>query len=385
PAELEEEMDLLGSRIGMGTGSLTISINASSLTRNFQKTIDLVEEILLEPRWDEEEFARIKTRTVNDVRRRKAYPDYVANGIFSKNTYGAEHILGQPILGTSASIESITIDDLKSFYNTYYSPNISRVHVVGNITKEEALKTLSGLGKNWEAKDVEIPSYSFPEDQGDKVLYFIDFPNAKQSVINIGYLSMARQDPDFYPAKVMNYKLGGSFSGNVNLILREEKGYTYGARTYFAGSKLRGPFKAAANVRTNVTYESVQIFKEEMEKYREGISEEDLEFTKNSMIKSNARVMETLGSKMNILRTMSAYGWNVSYLKDQEDIIRNMTLEQHKELAQKYINPEKMIYVISGDAATQFNKLTSAGFDEIYLLDNEGSPKELSKELDPVM
>ena len=196
---------------------------------------------------------------------------------------------------------------------------------------------------------------------------------------------MASEDADFYPAKVMNYKLGGSFSGNVNLILREEKGYTYGARTYFGGSKLRGPFRATSSVRTNVTYESVQIFKEEMDKYREGISEEDLEFTKNSMIKSNARVMETLGSKMNILRTMSAYGWNVSYLKDQEDIIRNMTLEQHKELAQKYINPEKMIYVISGDAATQFDKLKSAGFDEVYLLDNEGNPKELSKELDPVM
>jgi zinc protease len=95
----------------------------------------------------------------------------------------------------------------------------------------------------------------------------------------------------------MNYKLGGSFSGNVNLILREEKGYTYGARTYFSGSKIRGPFTASSSVRTNVTYESVKIFKEEMEKYRDGISEEDLEFTKNSLIKSNARAMETLGQK----------------------------------------------------------------------------------------
>ena len=173
------------------------------------------------------------------------------------------------------------------------------------------------------------------------------------------------------------------FNGNLNLILREEKGYTYGARSYFPNSKVRAPFTASSSVRTNVTYESVQIFKEEMEKYREGISEEDLSFTKNSMIKSNARAMETLGSKMGILRTMSAYGWDVTYLKDEEDVTRNMTLEQHKAIAQKYINPEKMIYVVAGDAASQFNKLKGAGFDEVHLLDTDGNPKDYSKKLDP--
>jgi len=219
----------------------------------------------------------------------------------------------------------------------------------------------------------------------NNALFFVDIPNAKQSVINIGYLAMSREDPDYYPARVMNYKLGGSFSGNVNLILREEKGYTYGARTYFSGSKIRGPFTASSSVRTNVTYESVEIFKEEMEKYREGISEEDLKFTKNSMIKSNARAMETLWAKMGILRTMSNYQRDVTYIKDEEEIIRNLTLDQHKKLAQKYITPEKMIYVVAGDAATQFNKLKDAGFDEVYLLDKEGKPKDQTKELKPIM
>jgi len=130
---------------------------------------------------------------------------------------------------------------------------------------------------------------------------------------------------------------------------------------------------------------SVQIFKEEMEKYRDGISEEDLKFTQNSMIKSNARAMETLGSKMTILRTMSGHNWEVSYLKDQEDVVRNMTLEQHMELAQKYITPNKMIYVVAGDAITQFERFKDAGFDEMHLLDKEGKPKELTKELEPIL
>lgn len=385
PEELEEEIDLLGSRIGMSTRTTYINVTASSLSRNFQKTVDLIEELLLEPRWDEEEFDRIKTKTINDLKRQKSYPGYMTSITFNKNIYGAEHILGNPASGSPETIEKLAIEDLKAFYENNYSPNVSRVHVVGSITKEEALKALSSLGQNWKAKDVETPTFTFPEEQDKKVLYFVDYPNAKQSVINIGYLALSRFDPDYYAATVMNYKLGGGFNGNLNMILREEKGYTYGAGSYFPNSKVRAPFTAYSSVRTNTTYESVQIFKEEMEKYREGISEEDLKFTQNSMIKSNARAMETLGSKMNILRTMSGHNLEVSYLKDQEDIVRNMTLEQHKELAQKYIIPEKMIYVISGDAATQFDQLKGAGFDEIYLLDSEGNPKEFTKELDPVL
>ena len=385
PEELEEEIDLLGSNISMYTSNLNLNVRASSLSRNFQRTIDLVQEILLEPRWDEEEFDRIKTKTINDLKRQQAYPGYVANKIFTEKIYGKENIMSLPVSGSSATIEMLAIDDLKDYYENYFSPSVTKVHVVGSITKEQALRALSGLEKSWEAKSVDIPTLAYPEEVQNTQLYFIDFPVAKQSVINIGYLGMSREDPDYFPATVMNYKLGGSFSGNVNLILREEKGYTYGANTYFNGSKIRGPFTASSSVRTNATYESVQIFKEEMEKYREGISEEDLEFTKNSLIKSNARAMETLWSKMSLLTTMSTYGWDVSYKKSEEDIIRNMTLEQHKALAQKYINPDKMIYIVAGDAATQFAGLKNAGFDEVYLLDKDGNPAEVIKTLDPAL
>jgi zinc protease len=385
PEELEEEIDLLGSNINMSTSNLLINIRAGSLSRNFTKTMALVEELLLQPRWDEEEFDRIKTKTINDLKRNQAYPGYVANLIFNAEIYGDKHIMGQPTSGKPETIEGITIDDLKTFYANYYTPNLARIHVVGNITKEDAMNALEGFAKNWTPKKVDIPTFTYPAEQDKKILYFVDIPAAKQSVINIGYLAMAREDPDYFAATVMNYKLGGSFSGNLNLVLREEKGYTYGARSGFTDSKIKGPFNASSSVRTNVTYESVQIFKEEMEKYREGISNEDLEFTKNSMIKSNALALETLGDKMEIIRTMSAYGWDVTYLQDDENIIRNMTPEQHKELAQKYINPDKMIYVVVGDAASQYSKLKSAGFDEVYLLDKEGNTTEVIKELKPAM
>ena len=165
----------------------------------------------------------------------------------------------------------MALQDLKDFYNTNFSPSISRMHVVGKIDKSSTLATLEDIENNWAAKDVTIPEYPAANTRDNAGLYFVDIPKAKQSVINIGYIALPRTDEDFYPAEVMNYKLGGSFSGNVNLILREEKGYTYGARSGFSGSKIPGTFTASSSVRTNTTGESVQIFKDEISKYKEGI------------------------------------------------------------------------------------------------------------------
>jgi zinc protease len=214
-----------------------------------------------------------------------------------------------------------------------------------------------------------MPVYDLPEASDNAKLYFVDFHKAKQSVINIGYLAMARTDKDFYAATVMNYKLGGSFSGNVNLILREEKGYTYGASTRFSGTKVPGSFTASSSVRTNTTYESVKIFKEEMENYPTTVSQEDLDFTQNALIKSNARRFETLGSLIGMLQTRSMYDFPADYIKNEEDIVRNMNLEELKGLAGKYITPDKMSYLVIGDAATQFEQFNNAGFDEVKLID----------------
>ncbi len=382
PEELEEEIALLGANISMYTSNYSIIISGNTLSRNFSQTMDLVEEILLEPRWDEEELARIKTSTINIIRRREAQPDFVARKVYNKVLYGEDHIMAYDSYGTVEQVEAITMEDLKKFYEKNYSPSISDFNVVGNITQTEVLDELASLETNWPAKEVSFPEYPDPKDRDHSSLYFVDVTDAKQSVINIGYLTISRTHPDFYPLEVMNYKLGGSFSGNVNLILREEKGYTYGARTYFDGNELYGSFTASSSVRTNATYESVQIFKEEIEKYRDGISDEDLEFTKNSLIKGNARRFETQGALLGMLREMSRYELPEDFIRQEEEVIRNMTLEQHKDLAQKYLDPTKMAYLVVGDAATQFDKFEDAGFDEVMLLDKEANSVEVPVSVD---
>ena len=377
PAELEKAIKALGASINMFTSREAITIQGNTLTRNFSETLALVEEILLQPRWDEEEFARIKTATVNQIRRSAANPNAVANRVYNKLLYGEDHIFSYPTSGTEESVNAISIDDLKAFYENNFSPSISRFHIVGKIDQATAMESLKGLEGAWAAKEVTIPTYEVSNDRDKASLYFVDVTNAKQSVLNIGYIGMTRTDPDYYPAQVMNHKLGGSFNSNINMMLREEKGYTYGARSNFSGSKIPGTFTASTSVRTNTTGESVEIIRDLITEYKAGISEDDMEFTKNAMIKSNARRFETQFALLGMIQTMSAYDLPSSYIADEEAVVRNMTLEQHKAIANKYLDESRMAYLVVGDAATQYAQFADMGFDEVKLLDKEGNEVEV--------
>jgi zinc protease len=371
PLELEEEIENLGSSIWVSASNNDISVNVNSLSRNYEKALALVEEILLEPRWDEEEFDLAKTKLLNSLKRQKADPNSQARKTFNKLVYGEDHIFAVDSRGTEETVENITLDDLKAFYDKNFSSSVATFNIAGDISESKVVESLAGLSDKWQPKEVAFPEYALPEPLEASKIYFIDIPGAKQSVINIGYLGMARTDEDFYPVTVMNYKLGGSFNCYVNLVLREEKGYTYGARTYFTGSQIPGPYMASASVRSSATQESVQIFKDLMEEYREGIPEEDLIFTKNALIKSNALEFETLRALIGMLERISTYDLPKDYVKNEEDIVRNMNLESHKALAQKYIVPDRMYYVIAGDAATQMEPLASLGFGAPILVEEE--------------
>jgi zinc protease len=336
------------------------------------ETFDIVKEILFEPRWDEAEFERIKKQTIEGINRSKANPSAIAGSVFNKLVYGNNHILAYETVGTTETVEQITIDDLKNYYDKYFSASVANIAITGNVSENEAVKLFSPLNV-WENKTVTIPEFSIPTMPEKPVVYFIDIPNAKQSELRIGHIGLAYSDPDFHKATVMNYKLGGSFSGIVNLILREEKGYTYGARTTFTGANLPGVFVGSTSVQSNATFESGQIFYDEFNKYRNGVSKEDLEFTKNALVKSNALRFETLGALRGMLNTISNYDLPYDYIKNEEEQIIRMTLDEHKMFAQKYIQPDKMIYLIVGDASTQFEPLKNLGFGDPILLDREGN------------
>lgn len=369
PEELELAIGLLGSSIYFSSGDENISVNVSTLEKNFEKTLALVEEMLLQPRWDEEQFALAKSRVINNLKRNAASPDYLASSTLNKLIFG-DNILAIDASGTEKSVSAITINDLKNYYSQYFSPSVSTFLVAGDIDKSRVEKAMASLNNNWTAKKVEVPTFTLPAAPAKSQIYFVDVPGAKQSVISIGAPGLPQTNPDFYAATVANYKLGGSFNGIFNLILREEKGFTYGARSNFSGGKSTGSFVASSKVRTNSTLESVTIFKTEMEKYRQEIPQEYVDFTQSALMKGNALRFETLGDLIGMIRNISLYNLPFDYIKKEETFLKELTPGKLRDYAIKYIDPAKMYYVVVGDAATQLKELEKVGLGEPVLIKN---------------
>ena len=367
--QLEEEIQVLGASINASSDTENITINGITLAKNYDKTIALVKEILLEPRFDETEFELLKKATIANLRQQEANPNAVAANIYNELMYGKDNMRSKNSLGTIASVENMTLIDLKNFYTNYISPSVAKMLVVGDISLDKVVTSLESLNTDWLPKEVKIPEYKTPNAPEKSVVYFYDIPNAKQSVLQFGTPALAATDVDFYPANVMNYILGGGgFASRLTQELREGKGYTYGIRSNFSGSKAKGPFTISSGVRSNVTLESAQLIKKILEDYPTTFSDKDLETTKGFLIKSNARAFETSGAKLNMLSNVSNYGWNANYIKDREEVVKNITKERISALANQYVNPNKMIWLIVGDAATQLEGMKELGFGEVILL-----------------
>ncbi|MGY2134931.1 M16 family metallopeptidase [Hymenobacter sp. HD11105] len=374
--ELEEAIQQLGASITVSAGAEDIRISVNTLARNYEPTLRLVEEILLEPRWDAKEFDLIKQSVVSQIRQQEANPNAVAQLNFNRLIYGKDNIRSRNILGTVESVAAITLDDLKAFYGKSISPSVARMHVVGALNKAAIMKPLSEINQKWASRTVAIPSYKTPSAPAKSQIYFYDVPDAKQSVIRFGYPALAQTDQDFYPATVMNYILGGGgFASQLTQQLREGKGYTYGINSSFSGTKSPGAFVIGSSVRTNVTLESAQLIKSILQAYPKNYSEKELETTKGFLIKSNARAFETAGAKLTMLENISKYGWKYDYVKDRERTVKAMTVAQVQDLSRKYLDTDKMFWLVVGDAKTQLPRLKELGFGEPVLINNRTSEK----------
>ncbi|MCH2034814.1 MAG: insulinase family protein [Tenacibaculum sp.] len=368
-SELEDALAQLGASVYIFATKNNIRISGTTLTRNYDATFALVKEMLLEPRWDETEFELLKKRAITNLRQQEASPRSIAANQYNALLYGKDNIRSKNILGTITSVEAITLDDIKNYYNNYISPSVTTMHVVGDIDQSSIVTSLKEINDGWKAKKVTIPSFPTPEPPKKSTVYFYDVPNAKQSQLRFGTPALAFNDKDYYPATVMNYILGGGgFASQLTQQLREGKGYTYGVRSGFSGNKEKGAFTISSGVRSNVTLEASQLVKQILENYANNYNEKDLTTTKGFLIKSNARAFETMNAKLRMLENISTYNLSPDYVKGREKIVSEMTIPRIQELANQYVDPNKMIWLVVGDAETQLKRMKDLGFGEPVLL-----------------
>lgn len=370
PEELEDAIEELGASINIRSGGEEIVISANSLARYYPQTMALVTEMLLEPRWDNQEFELIRQSIISNLEQQKASPNAVAANEFQKLVYGS-HILANNPMGTPETVAQINMEDLREYYNSFLSPTVTTMNIVGDVSMETIVSSLEELDNSWAARDIMFPEYSIPAAPQKSAVYFYDIPGAKQSVFYIGYPCMTVNDPDYYPATVMNYILGGGgFASRLTQELRQAKGYTYGIRSSYNGSNIAGPFTISSSVKTSTTLDAISLVRDIMKEMPLTYSDQDLDVTRSYLIKSNARAFETMGSKLNMLANISDYGWPYDYIRQREDIVNNMTVERIRSLASTYADPARMIYLVVGDAASQLGLMKQLGYGNAILIND---------------
>lgn len=372
--DISNRLDKLGSNVSFSSGDNYTSIFIRSLTKNLDETIAIAAERFFKPKFDSEDFERVKAQTFQGIKSAKKRPDFVATAAFNKSLYGENNAFAYTNSGTEETVQNITLDDVKAFYKTHYSPEITTAVAVSDLSQSQMKAALAPF-KDWNATaPAAAKNNPFPDLDAPKI-YLIDKEDAAQSEIRIGKRALKFDATgEYYRAGLMNYALGGAFNSRINLNLREDKDYTYGARSFFSGQESRGFFRASSAVRANVTLESIQEFLKEISTYNEsGITPDELAFTKSAIGQRDARAYETPGQKLGFLSQMITYDLEPEFVDQQNEILANLTKSEVDSLAKKHLNIEDMIIVVVGDRDDLIEKLETLGLP-IEEIDADGKP-----------
>ena len=373
--EISNQLADIGATLNPGAGWDSSTVSLQTLTKNLDKALDIYSDVIVNPAFPDREFDNYKRRALVGFQQRRDNANATAGVVYNTLLYGREHPYGNPLGGTEASVKAIGRSDIENFHRTFYRPNNAVLIVAGDVTMESIRPKLERAFADW--KPAQVPATNIPAAKAfDRPgVYIVDKPGAAQSVINIGHVGVARDNPDFYAIQVMNSILGGGGSARLFMNLREDKGYTYGAYSNFSFRRGAGPFTASAGVQTGVTKESVIEFMKELNGIRGAIpvSEREFDINKESIIRSFPASFETNGQITGQLASIVTYGLRDTYFNDFTRNISAVTMDDLNRVANKYITPDKMAIVVVGDRAVIEPGLKELGYP-ITLLDAEGNP-----------
>ena len=371
--ELSNELQKLGASVQFAAGNNNTVLTIRSLSEHLDATLAIAAERLLQPKFDEEDFARVKAQTLQAIRQSKTQPATTAATVYQMLLYGKNNSFSYLNIGTEESVSQLTLDDVKKFYADYYSPKAASIIAVSDQTLVALVEKLSVFA-GWEGTEVASATFNEFPDIGNTKIYLVDKPGAAQSEIRIGKRALKYDATgEYYRAYLMNFTLGGAFNSRINLNLREDKGYSYGAFSGFNGTKNYGAFTAQAAVRSDATADSIVQFENEIRSYAEsGISEPELAFTRRAIGQRDARNFETPAQKLGFLSQILDYDLEDDFIDRQNEILDAIGQDELNQLASKHLAMDDMIIVVVGDKETILPSLEELGY-EIIELDADGN------------
>ncbi len=375
-AELDAEIDFIGANIN----TYSTGLYATSLTKHKEKLIELMTDILFNPAFPQDELDKLKKQTLSGLAASKDDPNAIASNVNGVLVYGKDHPYGE--FTTEESVENITLEDTKKYYDTYFRPNIGYLAIVGDITPKEAKKLIKKNFSKWEQGNIPAAKYEMPKAPENTYVALVDREASVQSVINVAYpVDLKIGSEDVIKARVLNQVLGGGFSSRLMQNLREDKAFTYGARSSLSNDKLVGSFTASASVRNEVTDSAVYEFMYELEKINtEGVTQKELDAAKASIAGSFARSLESPQTVASFAINSAIYDLPADYYTNYLKKLDAVTLEDVKAMAQKYILPENANILVVGKGEDVAEGLKQ--FGEVKYFDRKGNeydPKDNMK------
>jgi zinc protease len=352
--QIADEIDFLAASLTAGSGRESAVVSLNTLSRNLPSALEIFADVVMNPAFDEAEWARTRDQRIAEIVRSRDQAGTVASEEFSRRVFGATHPFGRPVQGTVASVEAMTTPALRQFHDTYYRPTNAELIVVGDADRAELIPLLERHFAQWRSTGAPpAATVQLPPPQETTRLYLIDRPGSAQSDIRIGHLGVERAHADYFPILVMNAILGGQFSSRINLNLREDKGYTYGASSTFQTGKFPGPFIAGGAVQTAVTTESLIEFMRELEEVRGSrpVTQEELDFAQLGIIRGEPLSLQTNAQIASRIQQIVLFDLPLDYFDRFNERVAAVTLADVNRVAREYLHPERFAIVVVGDRA----------------------------------
>ena len=372
--QIADDVARLGASLGTGSSMDATTISARSLTKNFPATLEILSDVVLNPSFPAEEIERQRASRLAGLVQQRDNPAQVAAQVTAAALYGPKHPYGYSEVGTEASVKALSKDDMAAFWKQNFVPNNAALVVAGDISMDELRMLAEKSFGGWQAGTPAQAALGAPTTTTAKVVV-VDKPGSPQTQVRVASIGAARSSPDFRPMQVMNLALGGLFSSRINMNLREQHGYTYGASSQFAFRRAPGPFQVASGVRTDVTGPAVtEIFKEVRGMVERPVSEEELKKAKDSMSNSLPGAFESSANAVSNFSNVFIYDLGLDYYTRYAEQVNAVTAEQTLAAARKYLVPGSMNIVAVGDKAKIEPQLKKLNLGAIETRDTEGRP-----------
>jgi predicted Zn-dependent peptidase len=368
--ELADAIDTLGASLSTGSGFDASSVQLHVPVARLDAALPLMADVVLRPGFVAAELERVRKTRLTSILQARDNAATLASLAFARVVFGPRHRYGTSSGGTETSVTELSVSNLKTFHATYYQPANSHLVVVGDVTAASVLPKLESAFGAWKGSTPAgaKPALAAATQHASRQIYLVDKPGAPQSQIRIGWIGVARSTPDYFVLDVLNTILGGSFSSRLNMNLREEHGYSYGAGSSFDMRLSAGPFVASAGVQTDKTVESLREFFKELDGIRQPVPADELARAKNLEALGFPAAFETTGGMSANVADLVIYGLTEAFFNEYVPKIQAVTTADVQRAAGQYVQPDKFAIVVVGDLKTIEKPIRDANLAPVRIL-----------------